>query len=240
MVRLLEVLVEPQRACSYVAGKRASLTHQILLDVTPYELEALLERGWRRFGPDYFRPTCTPCFDCIPTRIALAGFTPSRSQRRVLAKTTHLRWEFGPPRCDAPRMDLYRRWHQQREHSRGWEASPLDERSYHAQFTFPHSAARELAFYDHERLVGVSICDETPRALSAVYFFFDPSYAKSSLGVRNVLTLAALGLERRKSHLYLGYWVKDCPSLTYKGNFRPLEILEPASADLPHPEWREA
>ena len=56
MARTLRHLVEAPRGCSYLDGQVASLEHRIMLDVSPAELEALLDRGWRRFGVDYFRP----------------------------------------------------------------------------------------------------------------------------------------------------------------------------------------
>jgi arginine-tRNA-protein transferase len=52
LARVLDVLQEDPRPCSYLADRNASLLHRIQVDVTPLELEALLERGWRRFGPD--------------------------------------------------------------------------------------------------------------------------------------------------------------------------------------------
>ena len=202
--------------------------------------ETMLERGWRRFGPDYFRPTCAPCHECVPTRIPLASFTPSRSQRRAAANAARLHKEYGPPRCDEARLRLYHAWHTQREGARGWDESQLTERGYRAQFAFPHPAARELAFYDEGRLIGVSICDETPNALSAVYFFFDPAYAKLSLGIGNVMTLAAIGRALAKSHLYLGFMVEGCASLRYKAGFRPQEVLLDTPDDEVLAQWQLA
>ena len=240
MARVLDVLLEDPRPCSYLDDRTASLYHRILVDVEPWELEALLSRGWRRFGPDYFRPACAGCRECVPTRIPLASFQPSRSQRRAANHAGRLRRVYGVPQCDEARLSLYRRWHEDREHVRGWESSGLGERSYRAQFTFPHPSARELAFYDGDRLVGVSLCDETPRALSAIYFFFDPDYARFSPGIGNVLSLAALGRARGKDHLYLGFTVEACPSLKYKATFQPREILIGSPGDDELADWRVA
>ena len=56
--------VEAPRACSYLPGTTATLEHRVMVDVTADELGRLLERGWRRFGPDYFRPACPACSAC--------------------------------------------------------------------------------------------------------------------------------------------------------------------------------
>jgi len=240
VARVLDVLTEAPRPCSYLDDRSASLLHRILVDVEPWELEAMLSRGWRRFGPDYFRPVCGTCTECVPTRIPLATFEASRSQKRAAKNAQRLRREYGPPRCDDARLQLYEKWHRQRELARGWEASWLGERSYRAQFAFPHPSARELAFYDGERLVGVSLCDETPLALSAIYFFFDPDYAKGSPGVGNVMSLVELGRQRGKQHLYLGFTVEACASLRYKASFQPREILIGSPGDDELAQWRVA
>ncbi len=197
------------------------------MEVTPEELEARLVRGWRRFGPDYFRPQCPSCSDCIPTRIDVERFAPSKSQRRARRACSDLEIHVGAPRFSEERLALYREWHASREHARGWEASPLDERSYRLQFAFPHPAGRELLYRESAtgRLVGVALCDETPRAWSAIYFFYHPDWAKHSIGTANVVLQVELASALSIPHVYLGYRVDDCPSLRYKARFRPQERL---------------
>jgi arginine-tRNA-protein transferase len=96
--------------------------------------------------------------------------------------------------------------------------------------------------------VGVGLHDATPRALSAAFFFHDPDYAHLSLGTANVISLiedARTGADgdhtgAPRPYVYLGYRVAGCPSLQYKGNFRPHELLR----DRPEPNqdpapWKE-
>jgi leucyl-tRNA---protein transferase len=240
MARLIQNLVEAPRPCSYIPFARASLEHRILLDVDPVELESLLERGWRRFGPDYFRPACPSCASCVPTRILASSFQPSRSQRRARNRCVRLRAVVGPPRVDEERLALYHAWHGEREISREWTPGKLGTRDYFYQFAFPHPAAREVAYYDDEaggRLVAVGICDETPRAWSAVYCFYDPAYARLSPGVGNVITLVSIARDQGKPHVYLGYRVSDCPSLRYKQDFHPQEVLLYGPRDDEAPTW---
>ena len=228
MARLLKQLVEEPRACSYLDEEVASLEHRVMLDVDPAELDRLLERGWRRFGPDYFRPACPRCSKCLPTRLPVASFHPTKSQRRARRKVEALRVTVGAPTVDEARLALYHRWHADRETAREWSPSVLDEREYAFQFAFPHPSAREVALHDDEAggcLVGVGICDETPRAWSLVYFFFDPRYAARSLGVANVVLNVEIARSRGRDFVYLGYAVEDCPSLRYKQSFGPREEL---------------
>lgn len=229
--RLLQRFIERPHPCSYLPDQTASLEYRLLVDVTPEELEAMLERGWRRFGAAYFRPVCSPCGECVSLRLPVATFQPSRSQRRAAQKCATLRCEVGPVRVDDERLELYAAWHANREQARRWDPSPIDVDDYVTQFGFPHPCAREVAYYDHDaadtrgRLVGVGLCDETPKAWSAVYFFYDPAYASRSPGVFHVLNLARMASQQGKTHLYLGYRINDCASMRYKATFRPHELL---------------
>jgi leucyl-tRNA---protein transferase len=241
MARVLSHLVEAPRTCSYLPDRDASLEHRIMLETSAEELESLLVRGWRRFGPDFFRPVCAPCQECVPTRVPTATFAPSKSQRRARAACVGLRAVAGPPRVDPERIALYERWHEAREAARGWPSSPIDARSYRLQFAFPHPAAREIAYYDdtggQPRLVGLAICDQTPRCWSAVYFFYDPAWASRSIGVANVVRQIEIAHGQGIPHVYLGYRVSGCQSMEYKSRFEPQERLDGWPEQHEPPRW---
>ena len=244
MAVLVQHFIEPPRTCSYLQDRLASLETKVMIDITPAELEEMLIRGWRRFGPFYFRPACTPCQECVSIRIPTADFTPSKAQRRAKKACGDLRVVLGPPSVDRARLALYHRWHSFREGERGWEGSKLDARGYQMEFAFPHPAARELAYYDDNpasgkapKLVGVAICDETPKAWSAVYFFYDPDYARRSLGIYNVLYQIDLARQKAIPYIYPGYRIAGCASMRYKSTFRPHELLFTRPALDEAPRW---
>ena len=240
MARLLHHVIEPPRPCAYLGDREAQLELRVQVEVTTSELEAMLERGWRRFGPVYFRPACVGCGECVTLRIDVDAFAPSKSQRRAVKNAACLRRVVGTPRVDEERLALYHRWHRHREAAKGWEPSELEPDRYATDFTFPHPAARETTFRDPsdgDRIVGVGIFDETPRALSAGYFFWDPERAPSSLGVANVVALVEDARQGGRPHVYLGYRVLGCPSLVYKASFRPHELLLKQPAPDDEPEW---
>jgi len=240
MAQLLQHLVEAPNTCSYLARETASLEHRVMIEVTPDELEELLIRGWRRFGPDYFRPACGACQQCISTRIVVADFAPTRSQRRARKNLGDIRVMLGPPAIDDERLELYHAWHSDREEARAWAPGALDRRHYFLQLGFPHPAAREIAYYDDAaggRLIGVALCDETKHAWSAIYFFFDPAYARLSLGVANIVLQVEIARSRGIPHVYLGYNVTACPSLRYKGAFHPQQMLVGRPDPGEEPRW---
>jgi arginine-tRNA-protein transferase len=225
-----------------LSDQQASLEIRYMLDVTPDELDLMLVRGWRRFGPAYFRPVCSPCEECVSIRIPVARFAPSKSQRRAAQACRSLRREVSRPRVDEARLELYARWHASREATRGWEPSGLNDETYATEFAFPHPCVREVSFYDDSqggKLVGLGICDQTPHCWSAVYFFYDPDYSDRSIGTANVM----FQIEHARSigipHVYLGYRVAGCPSLRYKAAYRPHELLSGRPGFRELPTWVE-
>ena len=230
--------IDPPRPCAYLPAETARLEQRVLSDVTPPEWDAMLARGWRRFGPVYFRPACAPCGECVSLRLPVAGFAPTDSQRRARKALGRFRLSTGPASPTAEKVALYRRWHASREAKRDWDPSPIDLESYAFQFGFPHPCARELLAHDGDRLVLVGLYDQTPRALSAVYCFYDPAVARLSPGVANVVWTVERAAELGLEHVYLGYRVLGCPSLAYKARYRPHELLDGRPAPDSSPEWR--
>lgn len=239
-------LAEPSR-CAYLPDRLATLEYRLLLDVFPEELDALLARGWRRFGPAYFRPACASCSACVPLRVPVARFRPSKTQRRVWNKASaRLRVEAAPPRVDARRLELYHRWHAVQGDKRDWPTDTLDAEEYYHQFAFPHPSGLELSYWDDAppgggpaRLVGVAITDVTPRALSAVYTFYDPDYAGLSMGTASVLFQIERARAEGRPFVYLGFRVKGCASSEYKGRFQPHQLLEGFCPLDAEPVWAE-
>ncbi len=241
MARLVQQIKEPPHACIYLPDRQASLEIRVVVGVTPAELGEMLEHGWRRFGPTYFRPACADCAECVTLRVPAATFRPSRSQRRARKNAAHLTRAVGKPVIDQERLDLYARWHVQREEARSWEPSALDAERYAFDFAFEHPSVREVSFRDPndgDRLVGLGIVDETPCALSAVYFFWDPEHAPSSLGTAHIVMLIDEAHARGLAHVYLGYRVAGCASLAYKGRYGPHELLEGRPPGRSLPIWR--
>ena len=239
-MRLLQHRIAGPEPCPYLPGLRSTTETLLMTGVSPDELEKLLERGWRRFGPVYFRPVCAGCEECVSVRVPVAAFAPSANLRKVARRGATIRLEVGAPQVDDARLALYRRWHAGREEERGWKPDRIGVESYAMQFCFPHPAAREFSYWDGDTLVAVGIADETPRALSAVYCYHDPSRARLSLGTLNVLRSIDYARERGIEHVYLGYCVEGCESLRYKARFRPQQRLAGHADDGASPRWETA
>ena len=224
--------------CPYLADLGATTDYRILTEVSPEEHERMIVRGWRRFGMQYFRPRCGLCLECVSLRVPLATFQPTKSQRRAWRKCGHLRVEMGPPQADQERVALFHAWHANRERTRGWRPTTMNLREYALTFCTPNMCAREMAYFEGERLVGIGLVDVTPRALSSIYFFYHPEIAVSSLGVASVLFEIEWARRMGCTHLYLGYRVSNCPSTAYKAQYGPHELLFGRPGGEEEPVWR--
>ena len=104
--------------CPYRAvGQWDNLT--FYADQLPIETyETLLGKGFRRSGTSIYHPACENCRLCIPLRVHVPSFQPSRSQKRTQRKKQDLRIEHVPVVFREDVFELYRRY-QEHWHQRG-------------------------------------------------------------------------------------------------------------------------
>ena len=79
------------------------------------------------------------------------------------------------------------------------------------------------------RLVAVGVVDVLPKCLSSKYFFWEPSFAWASLGKLGALSEIEWVKNASKTcaslrYYYLGYYIRECPKMRYKAEYRPSEL----------------
>ena len=241
MREIIRERIGEEEACSYLEGRRSRMRYRFIEHCGASTYERMLERGWRRFGTIFFRPVCQGCDECRSLRIEIESFRLSRSQRRVRRANGDLRVVLRPPSMSAEHLELYDRYHAAQSRRKGWPERRAEPFDYHMSFVAGHeSFGHELLFFIEERLVMVSLVDVLPRALSAVYCYYDPDLGQRGLGVFSVLCQVELARRRGVAHLYLGYWVEDCPSMSYKARYLPHQILAGRPEWNERPRWRSA
>jgi len=220
--RLFFFSTEPQ-TCSYLPDREAVMLFADPNKVIDTETYArLIDYGFRRSGDNVYRPHCRGCNACVPVRIPVADFQPDRAQRRAWRRNQDLaistaRTEFGPEH-----LDLYHRYQMARHDGR---AGVRDARE---QLEFLRSRFINTSSLEYRldgRLVMVSVIDQMPQGLSAVYTFYEPDdaqLARRSLGTFGVLRLIEECRTRQLPWLYLGYWIADSEKMAYKNRFQPL------------------
>ena len=209
-------------ACSYLPHQTAST---LFIDprypLTPELLGDFNRRGFRRSGDLIYRPHCPGCQACIPVRIPVAAFVPSRAQRRAAARNDDVVVIARPAAFDAEHFALFLRY-QDARHPAGAMANP-DPATYLRFLVSRHSNTAFHEFRIGGALAGVAVIDTLPDGLSAVYTFYDPSLAQRGLGTYAIVWQIAETHRCGLPFLYLGYWVKDSEKMAYKAQFRPLE-----------------
>ena len=189
----------------------------------------MIEHGWRRFGKLFFLPICAGCHACLSVRIPVNRFVLSRSQKRVLAQNRETRLVVRRPSLTESHMEIYQKFQEHRHHTRGWslEDTVSGQNEYYQAFVSGYyEYGYEFAYYHQNRLVAVALTDILDSGLSAVYCYYDPDYRHLSLGTFSVLQQITFAREHNREYLYLGYWVEENRSLTYKSRFQPLEVLQ--------------
>ncbi len=221
--------VAPPSTCGYLPDRRWSLEYEMVTSISAEEYQLRLEQGWRRFGGMLFRPQCPACQACQSLRVDVARFRPSRSQRRSRKANEELvECRVGPPAVSRTKLNLYDRFHVFQSDHRGWPLHPAkDAASYRESFVHNPRFTEEWCYFRGDRLIGVGYVDRLPAALSAIYFYYDPAERDRSPGTWNVLRVLDEAARCRLPHAYLGYYVAGCPSLAYKANFRPNQVLRP-------------
>lgn len=210
--------------CSYLPGKIAvTLFVDPKSEVDTHLYSELSDLGFRRSGSYVYRPHCRSCKACVPVRLPVNEFTPTRQQKRVWKKNQDIEVREVSPAFREEHYTLYERYINER-HADG-DMYPPSTEQFHSFLTSDWSKTCFYEFRVEGKLVAVAVTDIMENGLSAVYTFYDPDEEKRSLGTFAILWQMEACKQQDLSYLYLGYWIKNSPKMNYKVGFRPIELL---------------
>ena len=193
--------------------------------VSPRQMDILWSQGWRHFGTYFFRYSvalhgnrfCT----VMPLRIDLQRFSPSRSQKRILAKNRDLEIIIRNTKIDWEKEQLFFQ-----HRNRFTENVP--ESLYNFISGYPDIPCHnvEICCYSAGKLIAASFLDIGENSTSAVYAMFDLDESKRSLGIFTMLEAIRYSGELGCGYYYPGYAYFEPSVYDYKKNFRGLEYLD--------------
>lgn len=221
----LRFFATAEHPCSYLDDQQATtifVDPNAQIDAAVYE--SLAQVGFRRSGEHFYRPHCRHCKACIPIRVPVKEFKPSRSQKRCLKRNSDLLVEEMDSIDTDEFFELYQRYIAVR-HSDG-DMHPASRKQLREFLSRQAGVTRYFAFRNRDnKLLMVSVVDEIASGLSANYSFFEPEEPSRSLGVFNVLSLIQFAKDQQLPFVYLGYWIKDSRKMTYKTDYRPFQLF---------------
>ena len=223
-LRDIRVYTTFPHACSYLPDQEATT---LFIDPRQTLSQALYTQlslmGFRRSGDHLYRPHCSQCSACVPSRVPVAEFNWSKSQKRVWRKNQDLRIQEDACIDDDEAYALYERYIIGR-HADG-DMFPPERDQYRSFLNNGLGCTRYFRFYDDDRLIAVIVADQMLDGLSAIYTFYDPEHEARSLGTYAVLFQIDLMQTAELDYVYLGYWINNCDKMNYKSRFQPLELF---------------
>jgi arginine-tRNA-protein transferase len=219
--------VFPEEPCPYLPARRSRLRGFAADRLHPLQYQRLMDRSFRRSGALFYQPVCGACRQCVPLRVPVETFAPTRSQRRVARKNQDLTVSLLDVQeaSDAARDELLGLF---ATYSHQWHGKEDGESLRDmASYLFDSPVNTVIFCYRNAdgRLLAGGLCDVCEVSLSSVYFFFDPAEQARSLGTFGALTELAYAQRHAIPYYYLGYWVEGCQAMNYKANFGPHELL---------------
>ncbi|MBT4599866.1 MAG: arginyltransferase [Methylococcales bacterium] len=220
----IPLIMDREHPCSYQVKKQARLLY-VHPEFPPINnlYTHLISQGFRRSGQQLYRPHCDNCQDCIPLRVPVNLFKPSKSQRRILKINTNTTTRLTPATFNEHHFEIFT--HYQNNRHSGGEMSQLSRDDYLNFLTGPWCDTLFMEILINDSIVGVTVIDQLDQALSAVYTFYHPDYSHLSLGHFAILKMIHHASLKNQKWVYLGFWIEPCQNMAYKINYRPTEAF---------------
>ena len=225
LLQRLRFLITAPHPCSYLPEQQAVtlfVDPDCALDSPTYT--TLAQMGFRRSGEHLYRPQCPQCQACVPVRVVVNDFAPTRSQRRISTRNADITVGWSAAEFQDEHFALYQRYMKARHV--GSSMDDDDPQHYQRLLSAPWCETRLLEMRLAGKLLAVAITDMLGDGYSAVYTYFDPQHARRSLGGYAILQQILAAQQVSLPFVYLGYWIRNCDKMAYKDQYRPFELFD--------------
>lgn len=224
MVKLSDHLISDFSPCPYVDGSLCRFEIFFAVNLSADELDEYLTRGWRKFGPYFFKPKCD-CEKCVPVRTQVKDFVPSKDQKRNLKRNADIDVTFSPLSFREEIFDVYT------DHSLSRFGKTETRETFLEHFYQPSCPSIQSEFLLGERLVAIGFLDISSAGLSSVYFCYRDEVKKRGLGIFSIIRELMFAREMGLAFYYPGYYIEDNSHMNYKNRFHPCEYLDWGSGE---------
>jgi arginine-tRNA-protein transferase len=233
LTRLLQFYLSGPLPCPYLPERveRKLFTRLEGNQDTDVEVNSTLTRaGFRRSHDILYRPACSECSACVPVRVPVQAFRPSRSLRRIAALNRDLTLQITEPYMTDELYALFTAYQSARHPDS--EMATMSSNEFSLMLLEGKAATHLYQLRDQAGvLLAAIIVDHVSDGASAIYSFFDPTQSRRSLGAQLIMTLIEQVQARYQTYVYLGYWISASRKMSYKSRFRPLQALGPHGWD---------
>ena len=211
-------------ACPYLKGR---VEKRIATDIT-YNNKVYNElalNGFRRVENWMYRPVCDNCSACKSYRVDIKNFELTKSLKRINRNLGTITFKIIKNTATTEHFDLFQKY--QFERHSGGSMSDMDKNEFISMIETSPIKTKLMEFRDTSKnLMGVILLDIDDVNLSAVYSFFDPKLSKLGIGNYMISQCLIFGKKNKYKHLYLGYYIGEISSMSYKSRFKPGQILD--------------
>jgi arginyl-tRNA--protein-N-Asp/Glu arginylyltransferase len=216
--------------CPYLPGRRERKVFTALDGSDASGLnDALTHAGFRRSQNIAYRPACDGCESCISARVAADRFDFTRRWRRIISRNADLARSLRPAEATEEQYWLLRRYLNSRHAEGGMADMSMSDYGAMVEESAVRTHIVEYRYTapgpDRGDLAAAALVDVLADGLSLVYSFFDTADTRRSLGIYTILDHIQQARAAGFPHVYLGYWIPGSDKMSYKAEFKPLELL---------------
>ena len=217
------LLTKPAQ-CPYIPSK---IEKRLATDISnnKYLHDKLAMSGFRRVENWMYSPTGDNCNECKSFRVEINKFVLTKSLKRVLKNNCSINYQIVPNKALKKYYTLFKIYQKTRHH--GGSMSLMSFSDFKAMIEISPINTKVFEFKNkNNKVVGIMLFDYQVDGLSAVYSFFDPKSSKNGLGNFMILKLINLAKEMKLNYVYLGYFIKNVDSMSYKKRYFPSQVYQ--------------
>jgi arginine-tRNA-protein transferase len=191
------------------------------IQLSPQKLDEFLQYGWYRIGVRLFTLDYTwsnnELVRVFWIRYCLKNYLMGRKQKEILNKNKGFSWRVKPLDLKPRHELLFRRYRQNIDFDGPESASSFlfnaELKNAEGKTIFP---SWMIEVKDNDKLIAIGVLDKGKNSIAGILNFYDPEYARFSLGKFLMLKKMELAQTWGMKYYYPGYVGINFPKLEYK------------------------